>query len=267
MGYLSNYAENKILDHVLKNTAFTRPSHLFLGVCTGDPTDTGTGGTISEPSSGNGYARVVCDSWNSAASRATSINTVITFPTATGNWGNLSHFAILDTSVLSTGNIIAYGAISPAKTILSGDTAAIDSGDLDISVNSGGASDFLANALLDHLFKNTAFSQPANIYIGLSTATIDDNDTGSTITEPGENYARKLHNNWKVASAGASSNSGAVLFDKTTGGTWGTITYYALLNSLTTGQVLLYSSVSTSKVIEVADIATFNDGEISVTAD
>jgi len=266
MGALSNYSENKALDHVLKNTAFTRPASLFLGVCTANPADTGTGGTITEPS-GDGYTRMSCNDWNAAASRATSISTVITFPTATGIWGNMAYFAILDTSVLSTGNLIGYGAISPAKTIVTNDVLVFDHGDVDVSFNAGGASDYLANAMLDHIFKGDAFSQPTNEYIALTIATILDADTGTTISEPGENYARILHNTWHIAAAGASSNSGTVIFDKATGGTWGTITDIAICTALVTGQVLLHGAATISKEILISDIAKFTDGEIDLTAD
>jgi hypothetical protein len=181
----------------------------------------------------------------------------------------MAHFAILDTSVLATGNVIAYGAISPAKTIVTGDAPIVANGDLDISWNAGGASDYLANAMLDHIFKNTAFGQPANIDIALSKSTINDNDTGTTLAakEPGQNYARINHNGWKLAAAGASSNSGAVVFAKATGGTWGTITDIALCSALVTGQIYLHAAVTISKGILVSDIAKFADGEIAVTAD
>jgi len=266
-GYLSNYAENKILDHILKIASYSRPDALFVGLCDADPTDAGTGGTISEPSGGDAYTRESCDDWTEAASRATASSTAIVFPEATGGWGVMTHFAILDTSVLATGNIIAFGPITPNKTIATGDIATVDAGDLDVSVDAAGASDYMANAMLDHLFYDTPLAQPGAIFIALCTATVLDNDTGTTISEPGENYARIQHDDWKIAIAGASSNSGTVVFDKATGGTWGTIAHFALCETLVTGNLLLHAACTTPKQIVVDDIAQFADSSIDVTAD
>lgn len=266
-GYLSNYAENKLLDHLLKVAAFTRPANLFLATCTADPGETGTGGTIVEPDAADAYARQPCDDWTEAASRASANSVAIVYPEATGTWGALTHFAILDTVTLAAGNIIAYGLITPNKTITTSDQLEIAIGDLDVSWNAGGLSDYAANALLDHLFYNTPFGQPTSIYIALCTATIADSDTGTTISEPGENYARVNHDDWKIAAAGASSNSGAIIFAAATGGTWGTITDFALCNTLVTGNVLCHAECTVAKQIEVGDIARFADGTLDVTAD
>ena len=43
MAEFSNYLENKILDHVLKNISYTSPTTAYVGLFTSDPTDAGTG--------------------------------------------------------------------------------------------------------------------------------------------------------------------------------------------------------------------------------
>lgn len=263
---LSNYAENKILDHVLKNTSFTRPDTLYLALLTADPTDSGSGGTISEPTD-SAYVRKECDSWDSAVSRATAISTSISFEDATEDWADpITHFAIMDTVTLETGNVIAYGTVTPNKTITNGDTPQVGSGELDVAVTVGGMSDYLANAVLDHVFEGTAYTQPTNIYIALCTATINDSDTGSTITEPGSNYARVNHDDWTIASAGASANSGAITFAGCTA-TWGTITHVALVDASSAGNMLLHSSLTASQALETGDVGKFVDGSLDITAD
>jgi len=57
---------------------------------------------------------------------------------------------------------------------------------------------YLENAILDHIFKGATLSQPANIYISLHTS--DPGEAGSTATEVSTNntgYSRKLANNWQ----------------------------------------------------------------------
>jgi len=266
MGKLSDYAENEVLDHILKVGAFNRPAALFLGLCTGDPLDAGTGGTITEPSDA-AYARQSCDDWDAAASRATANSTSIAFPECTEDWDPITHFAILDTVTLATGNIIAYGPVTPNKTFYSGNTPNVALGELDVSVDAAGMSDYLANAILDHLLADTPYAQPGSIFIALCTATVLDNDTGSTISEPGENYARIQHDGWKIAAAGASSNSGTIVFPAATGGTWGTITHFGLCDTLTTGNLLIHAALNTEQPVELSDVAQWADGTMIVTAD
>jgi len=116
------------------------------------------------------------------------------------------------------------------------------------------------------VFKTASYSQPTNIYVGLATATVTDATTGSTITEPGENYARKGHDAYDVASGGASENSGAITFVTATA-SWGTVTYVALIDALTLGNILFYAALDTSKAIGNGDTAKFNDGALDFTMD
>lgn len=266
MGKLSNYAENKVLDHILKVAAYNRPAALFLSLCEADPGETGTGGSITEPSDA-AYARKPCDSWSAAASRATANSALIAFPNCTEDWDVITHFAILDTLTLATGNIIAYGPVTPNKTFYSGNTPNVAVGDLDVSVDAGGASTYLANAILNHLLANTPFSQPTSIFGALCTAAVLDADTGSTISEPGQNYARIEHNGWKISAAGASFNSGTIIFAKATGATWGTITHFALCDDLAGGNLLVHAALNTAQPIEVGDIAKWADSALGVTVD
>ena len=128
MSALSNYAENKVLDHILGTTAFTAPSAVYLGLSTGSFGDDNSGTELS----GSNYSRVAVTF--DAASGGTADNTgAIEFAAATGTWGSISHFGIFDNS--SGGNLLIHGAFTAAKTIASGDVLKIDAGDLDISAD------------------------------------------------------------------------------------------------------------------------------------
>lgn len=260
-GSISDYLENKLLDHVLKNTAFSVPTNIYIALSKADPLDDGSG--LSEPSPPNGYARVVCNVWDAATGRATENTNVIEFAEATGDWGTITHFAIFD-ALTGGENMLAHGSLAASKTIGSGDNASFIAGDIDISFNTGGVSDYLANKLLDHVFKTASYSQPANIYVALATATIGDSDTGTTITEPGGNYARKGHDAYDAAAAGASENTGVITFVTATSA-WGTVTYVALIDAATLGNILFYAALDESKAIGNGDTAKFNDGALDFT--
>ena len=128
----SDFLENKVLDHVLRySTApYTAPSTLYVGLFTAS-----TGLETNSPSaevSGNGYARKTV-TFAAAASGSSASNATVTFDAATGTWGTISHVAIMDS--LTTGNVLFWGAVTTSKTIESGDTFQISSGNLTISLS------------------------------------------------------------------------------------------------------------------------------------
>ncbi len=130
MTALSNYAENKILDHLFKNTSYTSPE-AYIGYFT----DTITDASVPTEVSGNGYARVRIDNkMGSASSGSISNTSAITFPAASGGaHGTVVSIAIFDAS--SSGNMIAYGSLSSSKTISDGDQLNIAIGNLTISID------------------------------------------------------------------------------------------------------------------------------------
>ena len=111
---MSNYLENKILEHTLKNTAYTSPTNVYISLHTADVTDAGNGAEVS----GGSYAR------NSAA---------VNFAAATASWGTVTHFGVWDAS--TSGNLLYHGALTASKTVASGDTLSFAIGDIDISID------------------------------------------------------------------------------------------------------------------------------------
>lgn len=126
MSAMSDYLENKILDHVLGTTAYTAPSTVYIGLATASFADDNSGTELT----GNNYSRVSA-SFDAAASGTTDNSAAIEFAAATGSWGSVSHFGIFDAA--SSGNLLIHGAFTSAKTIASGDVLKIATGDLDIT--------------------------------------------------------------------------------------------------------------------------------------
>lgn len=254
---LSNYAEIKLLDHVL-GTAFSQPS-MYIALSTTDPLEDGSG--ISEPS-GGAYARKAFSDWSQATARSIENLSTIQFEEATANWGELTHFAIFDAA--TSGNMLAHGEFTTPRTITSGKTARFLAGDFVFSFLAGGFTTHLANALLDHLFGGTAYTQPT-IYAGLSTA--DPGDDGSGLSEPsGGGYARVAVPDWDGATSGSSSNTNAINFPDATG-SWGTISHTFLSDAATGGNVLTYGSIASATAVNNGDTMYFGDGSFTITLD
>ena len=263
MGSLSDALEIELLDHVLKVGAFGVPANIYLALSTADPLDDGSG--MAEPV-GGAYARVVCNAWDAAAGRATANTGAITYVEATGAWGNCTHFALFDAIV--GGNFLAHGTLAAPKIIGAGDNPEFAAGDVDIVFNAAGLSDYLANALLDHLLKTAPYGVPGNIYACLTTAAIVDADTGTTLqakepTGVGA-YARLNHNAYDPAAGGASENNGAITFVQATAA-WGLVTHAALTDHLTAGNMLIHLALDAGKNIGNGDTAEFADGAFDIT--
>lgn len=123
MAELSNYLENALLDHVLRNVSYTSPTTVYVGLYTSDPGDDNTGTEVS----GGSYARQILSVTTATGGIVTS-SADITFPQATGSWGTISHIGLLD--ALSAGNLLMHTALTTSKTIESGDVLRISTGDL-----------------------------------------------------------------------------------------------------------------------------------------
>jgi len=125
------------------------------------------------------------------------------------------------------------------------------------------ASDYLEDAILDHILGNTTFSQPTTVYIGLWTAD-DGLESGTQTSEvSGGSYARETVS-FGAASGGSASNDATVTFTTATA-SWGTISHIALLDASTGGNVLFHGPVTTSKLIESGDTFQISSGNLTFT--
>jgi len=132
-----NTFENLVLDHNIGGPDYVRVNTLYVGLSTADPTDDASG--LAEPS-GNAYARIATvnstNIWAAAAAGVKANAAALTFPTATGSWGNVTHFAVW-THVTSdqVGALLGSGALGLAKNITNGDTPQFGIGSLSITLD------------------------------------------------------------------------------------------------------------------------------------
>ena len=56
----------------------------------------------------------------------------VEFVTATGAWGTVTHVGVFDAA--SSGNLMAWAALTASKTVASGAVFRFDAGDLDITL-------------------------------------------------------------------------------------------------------------------------------------
>lgn len=124
---MSDYLEEKLINHTYGGTAFTQPSTWYVALFNTDPTDTGGGTELT----GGGYARqAVTFTIGGSPTFVASNSADVTFPTATADWSTINYVAIFDAS--TAGNMLDYGAITTPRTVLTDGVFKILAGDLDI---------------------------------------------------------------------------------------------------------------------------------------
>jgi hypothetical protein len=122
-------------------------------------------------------------------------------------------------------------------------------------------SNYLENALINATLRNTSYTSPATVYVGLYTSDPTDANTGTEVS--GGSYSRKSVT-FGAPSNGASTNSAAVEFNQATA-SWGVIGWIGILDAATSGNLLYHTALDVSKTIDNGDIFKILTGNLSVT--
>jgi hypothetical protein len=140
MSAASNYLENKVLDHVLKySTApYTGAGTIYLALfnnTSGNAAANLEAGTLTDEvtTSGSAYARKTV-TFATASGGSSATNATVTFDAATASWGSITHVAVMDGGTAGSGNVLFWGAVTTAKTIDTGDTFQVTSGNLTVAL-------------------------------------------------------------------------------------------------------------------------------------
>ena len=129
----SDYLANTFLDYVFKDGSFATPNAtVHIALLTANPTDAGTGASITEPGYQNNYRRKLETDWSSSSSGHLQNNATINFNNPSGSWGEITHTSSVDAS--GAGNMLFYGRLTIAQTPDQGSTVAFGAGNYDITV-------------------------------------------------------------------------------------------------------------------------------------
>lgn len=123
MAQMSDFLENKLIDHVFRNTTYAQPGTVYLALYSSDPTDADTGTEISNL----GYARKSI-TFAAPANGSTSNDADIIFAAAEEDWTTITHVGIRDAS--TDGNLIMHQQLTNAVSVLNGNNFRIPAGQL-----------------------------------------------------------------------------------------------------------------------------------------
>lgn len=279
MGALSNYAKDKMLNHLFNNVDLAPTASVYLALCTTTPDATKTGATIVECANSGNYARKPIP-FSAAGTRKVIQNGIVSFNLASGSWGTVAGWAIVDSATWGAGNMLAFGAFTTPFAVVSGNTPSIPDTQVQVQIQAtaGGAgiTDYAVHKLLDRLFRNQTFACPVT-YLSLFTAVLADSTTAFTNELPSTNsFARKLVNPnggaapaWTLSSAGGGTlNNGGVATFASPTGAWATFTSLAIVDVVTLGSGNILGYDNTNVVDQGAasgDTVQFNTSGLTVT--
>jgi hypothetical protein len=121
-------------------------------------------------------------------------------------------------------------------------------------------SNYLENKVLLHVFGATAYTAPTTLYLALYTVVPDDTGGGTEVS--GTSYARQTIAFTVVNDT--ASNTSAVEFP-TAGSTWGTVVAVGIFDNLTSGNLLAYGNLTSSKTIASGDVFRVPAGDLDIT--
>lgn len=125
MAALSDYLEDALLNHVLRNVAYTSPTTVYVALFSTDPTDAGSGTEVS----GGSYARQAA-TFGAPSGGASSNSAQIDFTDMPAE--TVTHVGIFDAS--TSGNLLFHGSLTASKTTNAGDTLTISASDLTVTL-------------------------------------------------------------------------------------------------------------------------------------
>lgn len=138
-GALSDYLENKLIDHVFRGQAYTAPTTIYVALYTSACSDASggtevTGGSYARPglvaslANWAGTQAAASTTASSGTGGTTSNNVAINFATPSAGWGLVTHIGLTD--AVSAGNLLVCTALTVGKTINTGDTVSFPAASL-----------------------------------------------------------------------------------------------------------------------------------------
>jgi hypothetical protein len=269
---LTNYGENALADW-FRGAPLSLPDNYWIAL--------GSAATDSSFTelSGTGYARVnvACTLANWAGTQGpgttlpstgtthrTSNNAAIDFGTAGAAWGTASVVGLFTAE--TAGECVAWAVIAAPIVISDTNPVSLPAGTVRFTFGvEGGVSDFLANKVVDRVFRGVLdWNPPASYWIGY-TKTAPTNSTPGT--EPtGAAYARQEvfadfsswfstsgDNDVSAGTDGRIANAVEIQFPVPTGNQ-GTITHVQIMDAATGGNVLFWRALAAPQTLSVGGL-------------
>jgi len=118
--------------------------------------------------------------------------------------------------------------------------------------------------VLNYVFTTTSVTRPTAWYLALFTSNPAEDASGTEVSTSGTAYARQSAA--FTVSGNTASNSSAIEFPTATA-SYGTVTHVGVFTASTSGTLIAYAALSTSKAIDTGDVFRVPSGDLDITLD
>lgn len=138
MSAASDYTEQNVINALLRGIAFPLPSHTYVSLHTGDPTD--AGGSEVDTANWPGYVRkqaeaggAIGNGWSAPSNGVSTNSNTLSYPANNGAGTiTVSHWAVYDAA--TGGNMLAHAPLQTPRDIGVGDVFVFDAGSLTVTM-------------------------------------------------------------------------------------------------------------------------------------
>lgn len=255
MSLLSDYAENKVLDLVLRNTTWSR-TNTYASLHTADPGETGA----SEVAAGWYIRKAIV--FNAAdtgtpANGATS-NGQVNFDAVSGSSVTITHIGLWDAA--TSGNFLWRAALSASKLLVDGSVGFIPNTGINVTAG-GGFTNFLIPKIIDHVLATAAYTPAATVYLALYAANPTAADSATEFSAG--SYARQSIA-FVAAASGATDNSADVTFPTATADV-GIASHFVIKTAVSAGNGLIFGALTSTYDIKNGDVYKVLTGALDIT--
>ena len=130
-----------------------------------------------------------------------------------------------------------------------------------------GFSNHLAQAVINHFFRNTTQSSPANLYLALFLADPTDVTTTALANEVAATWYARRQVQFEVPANATdvnTANTAQITYSAVTGAAV-TVTHWGVFDALTNGNLLGSGALTTAKTLNVDDVFVINGGALVLT--
>lgn len=282
MSYFTDYAENALADK-MRGTEPTYPANWYLSF--GISSDDDTPAEIADVSMPRiAYARSLANFAgtqgagttlaSSGTSKTTTNNNALVWSAPASDLGTATHLLLWD--ALSGGNCWMELPLG-AMPILTGVAPTLAAGTQVFIVAQETGSDYLANKLIDEIFRAQAWAFPASIYGELYTVAPTSAGGGTPVSAP--SYARAPWASTMAAKSGTQGD-GTTSSSTGTGGRvsnnvavsypaplddWGDVLAQGWKDAATAGNLLWFGPIPTQSILSGSPAPTHAPGTLAVT--
>jgi hypothetical protein len=128
-----------------------------------------------------------------------------------------------------------------------------------------GFSNYGENLVLTWLLTASSATRPTAWYIALYTVAPGEGGGGTEVS--GGSYARQAATFTVSGTAPTEATNSAAIEFPTATGSWGTVVAAAIFDASTSGNMLAFANLDTSKTIDSGDVLRFNAGALDLTLD